>query len=93
VEIAKGFESCGKLSFTQFPPICFAQTGHNMSGYQESEGLLEQNLSLFRAQGSNKNMIPVTVALFLLSKAVLRLAQSIEDNRPLTSPGEPPTRI
>jgi len=64
-----------------------------MTEHEESEACLEQILSLVRAQGSNKNMIPVTDALYLLSEVVLRLAQSIEDNRPLTSPGEPPTRI
>jgi hypothetical protein len=64
-----------------------------MTAHEESEGLLEQILSQVQAQGSNKNMIPVTDALYLLSEAILRLAESIEDNQPLTSPGEPPTRI
>jgi hypothetical protein len=62
-----------------------------MTGHEESEGLLEQILSLVRAKGRNKNMIPVTDAIYLLSEAILRLAQSIEDNQPLTSPDEPPT--
>jgi hypothetical protein len=64
-----------------------------MTGHEESEGLLEQILSLVRAQGRNKNMIPATDAIYLLSEALVRLAQSIEDSRPLTPPDEPPTRI
>jgi hypothetical protein len=64
-----------------------------MTGHEEAKGLLEQSLILVRAQSSDENLIPVNVALYLLSKAILRLAQSVEDNRSPTSPSEPSTHI
>jgi hypothetical protein len=63
-----------------------------MTGYEEAEKLLQQNLGLLQAQGSDKSLIPVNIALYLLSKATLRLAQSFQDQS-LISPSKLRTHI
>jgi hypothetical protein len=45
-----------------------------MTGHEEAKGLLEQSFILVRAQASDENLIPVNLALCLLSRAILRLA-------------------
>jgi hypothetical protein len=53
-----------------------------MTGDEETEKLLEQNLRLVHVPSCHKNQPTASFVLHCLSKAIIRLAQSIEDDKP-----------
>jgi hypothetical protein len=52
-----------------------------MTGYEEAEKVMKQNYLLVQADESNETLIPVNVAMYLMTKLILRLAQSLENDR------------